>query len=199
MTDESTTFIVDRIRAGDQAAWQDLIRKYEGRLTTFVRGRLRDQHSVDDVVQETFLGFLRSVPHYDPSRDLESYLFTIAAHKIRDELRRQGRHPLGLLEDVRSDTSTPIEPAAMVRGASSMMASAERIEREEDQLADALRSLIEQWASNGDYVRIKCIELLFVVGRSNKETAEFLDLTEQQVANYKFQVIERLGRLLKPK
>jgi RNA polymerase sigma-70 factor (ECF subfamily) len=196
MADTLANPLVDRIKTGDQEAWQELITRYEGRLTAFVRGRLRDSHIVDDVVQETFLGFLRSLPHYDAGRDLESYLFTIAAHKVRDELRRQGRHPMGLLEDIQRDESTPIEPRAMLRGASSLMASAERMEREGRRLGDALKLMIDQWTRAGDYQRIKCIELLFVMGWSNKEVSAELTLTEQQVANYKFQVVERLGRLI---
>ena len=41
------------------------------------------------------------------------------------------------------------------------------------------------------------MELLFVVGRGNKETAELLGLTEQQVANFKFDFLERLRKFVK--
>ena len=45
-------------------------------------------------MQETFVGFLTSLPNYDPARPLEGYLFSIAAHKLTDVMRRQGRRPL---------------------------------------------------------------------------------------------------------
>lgn len=191
--DETTAWLVEQIRAGAPNAWQELIDMYEGRLSAFIRNRLRDPHTVDDVVQETFLGFLRSLPHFDSSRDLESYLFTIAAHKIRDHLRKQGRHPITLLHDTAKSDSPP-DPPAGIRGPSSLLASAERIQGEEARLTHALRSLLDQWRTAGDYKRIKCIELLFVAGWQNREVARFLGMTEQQVANYKFQVIETLNR-----
>lgn len=195
MSDSTTDWLVNQIKRGDASAWQNLIDGYEGRLSAFVRMRISDRDAVDDIVQETFLGFVRSLPHYDPTRDLESYLFTIAAHKIRDHLRKGGRHPLALLGDL-SASRAPHEPSASarVRGPSSLLASRERLEGEEKRLAELLGEMIEEWRSKGDYARIQCIELLLVAGWANQDVAEFLGVTEQQVANYKFQVIERLTR-----
>ena len=203
MAAETSTWLVRQIRAGSPAAWETLVSGYEGRLSAFVRARLRDRHAVEDVVQETLLGFLRSLPHYDDSRNLESYLFTIAAHKIRDHLRKQGRHPLGLLGDhdhsTTSSTSGPnSEPAAKLRGASSLLASAERMENEEERLASAISAMLDEWRGAGDYARVKCIELLLVCGWANKDVAKLLRLTEQQVANWKYQAVERLTRRAAP-
>lgn len=194
MSDNTTAWLVDQIRAGSESAWQDLIRLYSGRLSAFVGVRLRDSHTVDDVVQETLLGFLRSLPHYDSSRDLESYLFTIAAHKIRDHLRKQGRHPLGLLNDLQGDENSAPQIPGSIRGPSSILASAERVRGEEVRLIEALRTMLEKWREAGDFRRIKCVELLFVAGWPNRQIAQYLSMTEQQVANYKFQVIESLAK-----
>src|SRR5262245_41387215 len=90
----SDRLIIDRIRQGDERAWEDLIGRYEGRLLAFVQRRLRDRSASEDVVQETFLGFLNSLPSFDERRELQTYLFTIASHKVTDHLRRAGRHPL---------------------------------------------------------------------------------------------------------
>jgi RNA polymerase sigma-70 factor (ECF subfamily) len=203
MAADSTTWLIQQIRAGNPDAWEQLIDAYEGRLAAFVRARLSDPHAVEDVVQETLLGFLRSLPHYDDTRNLESYLFTIAAHKIRDHLRRNGRHPLALLADregssAACSTTATTEPEGDARGASSLFASAERMKNEEDRLAEALKLLLDEWREAGDFRRIKCIELLLVCGWGNRDVATKLGLTEQQVANYKFQVVERLARRTRP-
>ena len=76
--------LVEQIRAGNEAAWNQLIAQFEGRLLAFVESRLRRRDVAEDVVQETLIGFLTSLPNYDPARSLESYLFSIAAHKLTD-------------------------------------------------------------------------------------------------------------------
>ncbi len=90
---ESDRLLVERVRSGNDDAWRELIARFEGRLLAFVEARIGDRAASEDVVQETLLGFLTSLPNYDPSRPLESYLFSIAAHKLTDHLRREGAGP----------------------------------------------------------------------------------------------------------
>src|SRR5205807_7151911 len=93
MSSDSDRLLIQQIRAGDQQAWTQLIARYEGRLLAFADRRLRDRAASEDVVQETFIGFLNSLPNFDDRRELQTYLFTIASHKITDQLRRLGRKP----------------------------------------------------------------------------------------------------------
>src|SRR6476469_8988030 len=67
--------------------------RIEGRLLAFVQRRLQDRAACEDVVQETFVGFLTSLPNFDDRRELQTYLFTIASYKITDQLRRSSRRP----------------------------------------------------------------------------------------------------------
>ena len=94
MATESDRLLVERIRANDADAWEHLIERYEGRLFAFVHRRIKDAAGCEDIVQESFVGFFTSLPNYDERRELQTYLFTIASHKITDYLRRHGRHPL---------------------------------------------------------------------------------------------------------
>ena len=41
------------------------------------------------------------------------------------------------------------------------------------------------------------MELLFVVGLGNKQVAESIDLSEQQVANFKYDFLERLRKVVR--
>ena len=85
---EADRQLVDRIRAGEADAWQQCIDLYEGRLLAFARTRLQDRSAAEDIVQETFLGFLKALPNYDDRTPLESWLFSIAAHKLIDFMLR---------------------------------------------------------------------------------------------------------------
>ena len=195
MLSETETLLVSRIRNGDADAWSDLIDRFEGRLLAFVEGRLGRRTSGEDVVQETFLGFLNSLPNYDESRPLESYLFSIAAHKLTDHLRREGRRPA--LPLTPPNTSDEWQPPSPARAVSSMHRSGERRETESTALAEAMREQVNRMRERGDWTKLKCLELLIVRGWANKEVAESLKITEQQVANFKSDFLGRLKQLVR--
>ena len=100
-------------------AWGQLIARYEGRLLAFVDNRLTNRSASEDIVQETLIGFLKSLPNYDGRRSLESYLFSICAYKLTDYLRREGRRPAIPLS-TSSDTSGDWQIAGRARPASSI-------------------------------------------------------------------------------
>ena len=191
MSREAELELIERIRKGDQGAWEECISLYEGRLLAFVDSRLRSRATSEDVVQETFLGFLISLPNYDQRTKLETYLFSIAAHKLTDVLRREGRRPTVPLMPADS-TAGRYEPQGKARVASSMMRSQERRGGESEVIAQCMEGLIQQWKEKGEYERLQCIELLFVLGWPNKEAAKRLNITEQAVANHKHFVVAKL-------
>jgi RNA polymerase sigma-70 factor (ECF subfamily) len=190
--------LVERIGHGEGQAWEELIERYEGRLLAFVESRLRNRSTSEDIVQETFVGFLNSSPNYDARRPLESYLFSICAYKLTDHLRREGRRPaISLTQSSTDNSSSPWQiVSAHARGASSIARSGERKQLEEQAIVDAIKTQIDKWQERGDWNKLMCVELLFVVGLGNKETAEKLDISEQQVANYKFDFLARTKSLV---
>jgi RNA polymerase sigma-70 factor (ECF subfamily) len=189
--------LVEQIRSGKPEAWNALIAQYEGRLLSFVDSRLRRRAASEDVVQETFIGFLTSLPNYDRRRPLESYLFSIAAHKLTDYLRREGRRPALPLSSTATSGGGAWELPGSGRPASSIARSGERRELEEEAITRSIGEQIDHWRTKGDWEKIKCMELLFVRGAANKEVAAALAISEQQVANFKFDFLDRLRKLVK--
>ncbi len=194
-TPDADSLLIERIRRGESDAWNDLIERYEGRLLAFVESRLGRRGPSEDIVQESFLGFLNSLPNYDGRRPLEGYLFSICAYKLTDHLRREGRRPAVPLASS-ADSSETWEIAGSARQASSIARSGERKSLEEKAIAEALGDQIARWRERGDWTKLKCSELLFVRGWANKDVADALGLSEQQVANYKFDFIARLRTLI---
>jgi RNA polymerase sigma-70 factor (ECF subfamily) len=193
-TSETDALLVRQVRAGDAEAWRRLIERFEGRLLAFAESRLHDHAASEDVVQETFVGFLTSLPHYDEKRDMEVYLFSIAAHKLTDHLRKQGRRAIDQFGS--DDHGRPLdEVAGSARAASSIARSGERKRAEERLLVDAMGQLVKEWLARGDFDRLRCMELLVVKGWANKDVAAHLQITEQAVASYKFQTIARLKEM----
>jgi len=188
--------LVAEIRGGNQAAWGDLIDRYQGRLTAFVESRLANRSAAEDIVQEAFLGFLSSLPNYDGQRPLEGYLFSICSYKITDYLRREGRRPTIPLSGG-DPSGGDWELPGSDRVASSLARSGEQQRIEERSVADALQDHVQRWMQKNNWLKLKCIELLIVRGWSNKKTAEALNLTEQQVANYKFDFVASMKSTIK--
>jgi RNA polymerase sigma-70 factor (ECF subfamily) len=190
MSSESDRLLIEQIRRADPQAWETLIARYEGRLLAFVERRLHDRATSEDVVQETFIGFLNSLPHFDDRRELQTYLFTIASHKLTDHLRRSGRHPLHTASDSSSDILG--QQFDHHKAASSMARSHERRELEAEAIVRCLGIMIRQWQERGEYIRLKVLELLLVKGWANRDVAAHLEVTEQQVANYRFAAVKKL-------
>jgi RNA polymerase sigma-70 factor (ECF subfamily) len=190
VSSESDRLLIQQIRQGDSRAWEFLIARYEGRLLAFIERRLRDRATSEDVLQETFVGFLNSLPNFDERRELQTYLFTIASHKLTDHLRRQGRHPLRTVGDGPGDVLHQQLDSAP--GASSVARGQERRELEDAAITRCLGVLIAGWKDKGDWSRLKVLELLWVKGWANRDVAAYLGVNEQQVANYRFAAVKKL-------
>ena len=90
---------------GDEAAFRELYERHSPRIFGFLRSKLRDERTVEDVFQATFLKLHRSRGQYDSSLPVVPWLFTICRNELVDTLRRTRRS----LEDL---TNHPPEPAS---------------------------------------------------------------------------------------
>ena len=195
---QSDRVLIEQIRADGPTsiAWNQLVGRYEGRLRAYVRNRLRDDSVCDDVVQETFIGFLVSLANYDENRELQTWLFSIAGYKITDQLRKMGRQknrPVGELDE----EMLLQEADRKQRVASSIARGKEKIDLEAQAIQRALRELTEQYRLKGDHIRIMVLELLFVKSWPNWQVAEFLKVSEQQVANYRHAAVKKLTQAMR--
>ena len=140
--------------------------------------------------------FLNSLPNYDEKRPLESYLFSICAYKLTDHLRREGRRPSIQMHRRGSSGGGQIEPVGGDRVASSIARSVERKQIEESAVREAIAEQITRWKSGDGWTKLKAIEMLFVRGLPNKEVAAELNLSEQQIANFKSDFQIRLRSII---
>jgi RNA polymerase sigma-70 factor, ECF subfamily len=83
--------LLARYIAGDEAAFREIVERYKNALYAFLRRFLNRQDLVEDAFQETFLQLYSSRASFDLERPLRPWLFTIAANKARDALRKQQR------------------------------------------------------------------------------------------------------------
>ena len=83
--------IIQRARHGDEAAFREIIRQHEHRVAATVIGILGSGPEVDDLGQETFLQFYRSMDRFRGDSQLGTYLTRIAINLSLNELKRRKR------------------------------------------------------------------------------------------------------------
>ena len=83
--------LIARYTAGDESAFNTIVTRYKNGLYAFLSRFLNRKDFIDDVFQETFLQLFISKDTFDTSRPLRPWLFTIAANKAKDLLRKQQR------------------------------------------------------------------------------------------------------------
>ncbi|MFC1634390.1 RNA polymerase sigma factor [Planctomycetota bacterium] len=94
--------LLTRYTAGEEAAFREIVDRYKNGLYAFL-GKFLNRHDlVEDVFQETFLQLFSSRESFDKNRPLRPWLFTIAANKAKDALRKWRRTsavPIGSMTD----------------------------------------------------------------------------------------------------
>ena len=94
---DTTFHLLDRVRAGDEAALEALFARYLVPLRRWASGRLprwaRDVSDTQDLVQETLINTFKRIEGFDSRGEgaLQAYLRQALMNRIRDELRRFDR------------------------------------------------------------------------------------------------------------
>ena len=94
--------LLTRYSSGEEAAFREIVNRYKNGLYAFLRQFLNRQDLVEDVFQETFMQLFNSRDSFDKKRPLRPWLFTIAANKAKDALRKWQRTtavPIGTIAD----------------------------------------------------------------------------------------------------
>lgn len=89
-------------REGESGAFRALIERHQDALLRFLIRFMGDAAAADDVFQEAFLQVHLSADTFDVDRRFKPWLFTIAANKGRDHLRKHNRRPV-------VDLSAPVD------------------------------------------------------------------------------------------
>jgi RNA polymerase sigma-70 factor (ECF subfamily) len=167
--------IVVLARAGEEAAYRELIRRYERPLFSLLFRMVRDRELAEDLAQETFVKALNAIESYRPEFKFSSWIFKIANNAAIDHLRRR---ELDTLEgSPQAETPEAIEATALQIGGRQESPLAEVEARElGGQIEAAIAQLRPEYRS--------CILLRHVEGRAYEEIAEILNLPLGTVKTY---------------
>ena len=181
--------VVTLAQQGREAAFRELVRRYERPVFSLVYRMVRDRELAEDLSQETFIKVLNHIDRYRPEFKLSSWLFKIANNVAIDHLRRRRLNTVSVDGSPHAASAAEAEATAfdlVSRGESAL----EELESRE------LGSSIERAIARLRPEYRSCILLRHVEGRSYEEIAATLDLPLGTVKTYIHRARHELRREL---
>ena len=86
--------LLHRMRQGDETAIEEFVRKYYPPMLRYCRLHLWDAGEAEDVTQEVFARFFRTLPQYQHYGKAANYLYVIAGNLCRDSYKKIRPLPL---------------------------------------------------------------------------------------------------------
>lgn len=99
--DNALDALVDRAKSGDRGAAEQLVALLRPRVFRYVLAKVLDPHVADDVTQEVTVTMLTALPrHIDQGRPFTAWVFGIAANKLSEARRADGRRREAAYDEV---------------------------------------------------------------------------------------------------
>ena len=164
-------------RSGREAAFRELVRRYERPVFSLIFRMVRDRETSEDLAQETFIKVLNHIDRYRPEFKFSSWLFKIANNLTIDHLRKRQLKTISIDGSPHAATAAEVEASTFdveARGESAL----------EEMQSRELGSAIERAIAKLRPEYRACILLRHVEDRSYEEIAATLDLPLGTVKTY---------------
>ena len=169
--------LVNAIREGDDNAFRTLILRHESRVASTIIGMLGRCPEADDVGQETFIRFYKSLHQFRGESSVATYLTRIAINLSLNELKKRKRRQ----QMFSQNTLEPMEPGY-----------------QDDNLYNDEKELIHKAIGLLEPKFRSVIVLRLMDGYSTKETAEILKLPTGTVLSRLARAQSKLKKILAP-
>lgn len=169
-------------QGGNEAAFEDLVRRHQQRVFALVNGILRRPDDVEDVAQQVFLKAYLGIKRFDQRAAFSTWLYKIAVNECWDYLRKKKVRPLVYEADLSEEQVSRLDGIVSAdrppEGPNDRAEARELVERMLDTLPDQDRQLL----------LLKEVE-----GFSVQELAEILKLNVNTV---KVRLFRARGRIM---
>lgn len=107
--------LIQRIRKGDDDAIEEFVKKYYPIIISYCRKRVQDFNLAEDLTQETFERFFRSLSSYRHEEKVKNYLYTIAGNLCKDNYKSSDAEILtGEADMIVSDLASKIKDESIL-------------------------------------------------------------------------------------
>src|SRR5262245_37587435 len=83
--------LVAALKAGDEAAFAELVDRYHASLVRLARMYVRDQATAEEVAQETWLAVLNGIDRFEGRSTLKTWIFRILMNRAKTRGQREAR------------------------------------------------------------------------------------------------------------
>jgi RNA polymerase sigma-70 factor (ECF subfamily) len=115
MSDPDEKAFIEALQAGDDAAYEKLVREHSGRMLSVARRFLREEDDARDAVQDAFVSAFRAIGNFEGGARISTWLHRIVVNAALMKLRTRRRKPEESIDDLLptwSEDGRPAEPAA---------------------------------------------------------------------------------------
>lgn len=91
LTDEQ---LIGHVRQGSLEAFGVLVDRHKNGIFQFIRCRVEERETAEDLAQEVFLKLFRHLPDYRGEAGFSTWLYSLAINTVRDYLRKKKRRPV---------------------------------------------------------------------------------------------------------
>lgn len=175
---KDTRSLVERLQAGDERAFEELVEEYRERVYRVAWRILRDDEDAEDAAQEAFIKIFKSIGRFEGRSSVYTWIYRITVNIALNKLKRDKfRRMVPLGDMIRKDTRPGADPSRTTMGSE----IARRIGEAVDTLPEKQRAVFT---------------LKFYEELSHREIAEIVGCSEgTSKANY-FHAIRKLRKLL---
>ena len=193
--------LLNQVLAGDEDGWRAVVARFGPRLTAFAQKRMGKSSglaSADDLVQETFVSFLKSAKAFRADCSLETFLFRIMRYRINDHFRKSSStkeahwSPFDVLDNDMPADARPGDGQT----ASRYVRQQEQLQHDRVRLSDAIFELTRELKDRTRFRDLKVAEGLFFAGLKNRQLAAAMSVSENEVAVVKHRLVARLKTLM---
>ncbi|EMI53405.1 RNA polymerase sigma factor [Rhodopirellula sallentina] len=184
------------VRSGDADGWRQFVDRYEKRLLAFAVARVDQNATAQDLVQETFVGFLQNMNRFEERSSVESFLFRILRRRVVDLYRSRGK-----AESLRACEIGDDVEHVCINEVPSTDATASQYARDEEQclaqqnaLCHGIEVVTREMREAEKFRDLSIVEAIFYAGLRNRQIAELMTLPANDIAVVKHRFIQRLQR-----
>ncbi|HUP04522.1 MAG TPA: sigma-70 family RNA polymerase sigma factor [Bryobacteraceae bacterium] len=101
--------LVRRIQAGDEAAFREVVERYQSKVFSIIHGIVRRRNDVEDIAQQVFAKVYLSIGSFDFRSSLITWIYKITVNECFDYLRKRKVRKLVYESDLSEDESRRVE------------------------------------------------------------------------------------------